>query len=85
VKVEELDAAAEVEMAAAAAAAATAEEYEEMLRVVEAIATRIRWRLRPHSKRRLLNGGCQLIGSICVSAMEGLGMVMLKWLLSCLN
>uniref|UniRef100_A0A0E0IMC5 Uncharacterized protein n=2 Tax=Oryza nivara TaxID=4536 RepID=A0A0E0IMC5_ORYNI len=42
-------------MAAAAAAAATAEEYEEMLRVVEAIATRIRWRLRPHSKRRLLN------------------------------
>ncbi|BAF25580.1 Os09g0515300 [Oryza sativa Japonica Group] len=39
----------------AAAAAATAEEYEEMLRVVEAIATRIRWRLRPHSKRRLLN------------------------------
>jgi hypothetical protein len=79
----ELDAAAEVEMAAAAAA--TAEEYEEMLRVVEAIATRIRWRLRPHSKRRLLNGGCQLIGSICVSAMEGLGMVMLKWLLSCLN
>uniref|UniRef100_A0A0E0QTT3 Uncharacterized protein n=1 Tax=Oryza rufipogon TaxID=4529 RepID=A0A0E0QTT3_ORYRU len=49
----ELDAAAEVEMAAAAAA--TAEEYEEMLRVVEAIATRIRWRLRPHSKRRLLN------------------------------
>uniref|UniRef100_A0A0D9XFM3 Uncharacterized protein n=1 Tax=Leersia perrieri TaxID=77586 RepID=A0A0D9XFM3_9ORYZ len=37
------------------AAAATAEEYEEMLRVVEACAGRIRWRLRPHSKRRLLN------------------------------
>ncbi|XP_015696548.2 uncharacterized protein LOC102722423 isoform X2 [Oryza brachyantha] len=39
----------------AAAAAATAEEYEEMLRVVEACAARIRWRLRPQSKRRLLN------------------------------
>ncbi|KAF0914075.1 hypothetical protein E2562_026486 [Oryza meyeriana var. granulata] len=37
------------------AAAATAEAYEEMLRVVEACAARIRWRLRPHSKRRLLN------------------------------
>lgn len=30
--------------------------YEEMLRVVEACAARIRWRLRPQSKRRLLNG-----------------------------
>ncbi|KQJ91023.1 uncharacterized protein LOC100824223 isoform X6 [Brachypodium distachyon] len=29
--------------------------YEEMLRVVEACAARIRWRLRPQSKRRLLN------------------------------
>ncbi|KAJ1290410.1 hypothetical protein BS78_02G240900 [Paspalum vaginatum] len=37
-------------MAAAAAAA-----YEEMVRVVEACASRIRWRLRPSSKRRLLN------------------------------
>uniref|UniRef100_A0A0E0M3D7 Uncharacterized protein n=1 Tax=Oryza punctata TaxID=4537 RepID=A0A0E0M3D7_ORYPU len=52
-KVEELDAAAVA--AEMAAAAATAEEYEEMLRVVKASAARIRWRLRPHSKRRLLN------------------------------
>ncbi|KAI4989004.1 uncharacterized protein LOC123399904 isoform X1 [Hordeum vulgare subsp. vulgare] len=29
--------------------------YEEMLRVVEGCASRIRWRIRPHSKRRLLN------------------------------
>ncbi|KAL5205537.1 hypothetical protein ABZP36_033746 [Zizania latifolia] len=34
---------------------AEAGPYEEMLRVVEACAARIRWRLRPHSKRRLLN------------------------------
>jgi hypothetical protein len=36
--------------------AAEAGAYEEMLRVVEACAARIRWRLRPQSKRRLLNG-----------------------------
>ncbi|VAI34604.1 unnamed protein product [Triticum turgidum subsp. durum] len=35
--------------------AAEAGAYEEMLRVVEACAARIRWRLRPQSKRRLLN------------------------------
>ncbi|KAM3276738.1 hypothetical protein ACQJBY_044869 [Aegilops geniculata] len=35
--------------------AAEAGVYEEMLRVVEACAARIRWRLRPQSKRRLLN------------------------------
>ncbi|XP_048531056.1 uncharacterized protein LOC125510012 [Triticum urartu] len=35
--------------------AAAAGVYEEMLRVVEACAARIRWRLRPQSKRRLLN------------------------------
>ncbi|KAM0913806.1 hypothetical protein ACQ4PT_011916 [Festuca glaucescens] len=35
--------------------AADAGAYEEMLRVVEACAARIRWRLRPQSKRRLLN------------------------------
>uniref|UniRef100_A0ACD5YG08 Uncharacterized protein n=1 Tax=Avena sativa TaxID=4498 RepID=A0ACD5YG08_AVESA len=35
--------------------AAEAGAYEEMLRVVEASAARIRWRLRPQSKRRLLN------------------------------
>ncbi|CAL5087361.1 unnamed protein product [Urochloa decumbens] len=40
---------------AAASAAAGAGAYEEMLRVVEACAVRIRWRLRPGSKRRLLN------------------------------
>ncbi|PAN13358.1 hypothetical protein PAHAL_2G331000 [Panicum hallii] len=38
-----------------AAAAAEAGAFEEMLRVVEACAVRIRWRLRPGSKRRLLN------------------------------
>ncbi|RLM84672.1 uncharacterized protein C2845_PM04G22160 [Panicum miliaceum] len=38
-----------------AAAAAGAGAFEEMLRVVEACAVRIRWRLRPGSKRRLLN------------------------------
>ncbi|CAN6182949.1 unnamed protein product [Urochloa humidicola] len=45
-------------MAAASASAsvgAGAGAYEEMLRVVEACAVRIRWRLRPGSKRRLLN------------------------------
>ncbi|WVZ65559.1 hypothetical protein U9M48_014900 [Paspalum notatum var. saurae] len=36
-------------------AAAAAGAYEEMLRVVEACASRIQWRLRPSSKRRLLN------------------------------
>ncbi|XP_062199243.1 uncharacterized protein LOC133901774 isoform X1 [Phragmites australis] len=40
---------------AGAAAAVEAGAYEEMLRVVEACAARIRWRLRPGSKRRLLN------------------------------
>ncbi|CAL5073350.1 unnamed protein product [Urochloa decumbens] len=40
---------------AAASVAAGAGAYEEMLRVVEACAVRIRWRLRPGSKRRLLN------------------------------
>ena len=44
------------EMAAAAAAGAGPGPYEEMLQVVEACAARIRWRLRPASKRRLLNG-----------------------------
>jgi len=39
----------------AAMAAAGAGAFEEMLRVVEACAVRIRWRLRPGSKRRLLN------------------------------
>nr|CAB3504690.1 unnamed protein product [Digitaria exilis] len=38
-----------------AAVAAGEGAYEEMLRVVEACAVRIRWRLRPSSKRRLLN------------------------------
>ena len=42
--------------AAMAAAGAGAGAFEEMLRVVEACAVRIRWRLRPGSKRRLLNG-----------------------------
>ncbi|CAD6218557.1 unnamed protein product [Miscanthus lutarioriparius] len=39
----------------AAAAGAGAGPYEEMLQVVEACVARIRWRLRPASKRRLLN------------------------------
>lgn len=43
--------------------AADAGVYEEMLRVVEACAARIRWRLRPQSKRRLLNGRCPLTRS----------------------
>ncbi|TVU08931.1 hypothetical protein EJB05_42358, partial [Eragrostis curvula] len=38
-----------------ASAAVDAGVYEEMLRVVEACSARIRWRLRPPSKRRLLN------------------------------
>ncbi|CAN6198526.1 unnamed protein product [Urochloa humidicola] len=42
--------------AASASASVGAGSYEEMLRVVEACAVRIRWRLRPGSKRRLLNG-----------------------------
>jgi len=42
--------------AAEMAAAAGAGPYEEMLQVVEACVARIRWRLRPASKRRLLNG-----------------------------
>nr|CAB3504819.1 unnamed protein product [Digitaria exilis] len=41
-----------------ATVAAGAGAYEEMLRVVEACAVRIRWRLRPGSKRRLLNACC---------------------------
>ncbi|CAN6211268.1 unnamed protein product [Urochloa humidicola] len=41
--------------AASAAARAGAGAYKEMLQVVEACAVRIRWRLRPGSKRRLLN------------------------------
>ncbi|ONM54498.1 hypothetical protein ZEAMMB73_Zm00001d020209 [Zea mays] len=36
--------------------AAAAGPYKEMLEVVNACATRIRWRLSPASKRRLLNG-----------------------------
>lgn len=48
--------AAAMEAAAAAESEAGAGAYEEMLRVVEACAMRIRWRLRPGSKRRLLNG-----------------------------
>ncbi|KAK8460142.1 hypothetical protein SEVIR_2G283300v4 [Setaria viridis] len=44
-----------MEAAAAAESEAGAGAYEEMLRVVEACAMRIRWRLRPGSKRRLLN------------------------------
>lgn len=36
-------------------AATAAGAYEEMLRVVEACAARIRWRLHPRSKRHLLN------------------------------
>ncbi|KAI4969835.1 hypothetical protein ZWY2020_000749 [Hordeum vulgare] len=41
--------------AAAMEVAAEAGAYQEMLRVVEACASRIRWRLCPQSKRRLLN------------------------------
>ncbi|XP_066379896.1 uncharacterized protein [Miscanthus floridulus] len=42
-------------MAAAAGAGEGAGSYDEMLQVVEACAARIRWRIRPASKRRLLN------------------------------
>jgi hypothetical protein len=41
-----------------ASAAVEKRVYEEMMRVVEACVVRIWWRLRPLSKRRLLNRRC---------------------------